>query len=138
MAFDPITGAGVPEDSVTGQPAIPLYTDGAAHVAAAGGGSKLNGLDDAAFGAISYTDTSVNTALSSLISGLVAGDTIRIYAPTDVYINFASDALETPPASSASMYFAAGTEKIGIPDSATHINVVRVTSNGTLNVAKVT
>ena len=31
MAFDPITGAGVPEDSVTGQPAIPLYTDRAAH-----------------------------------------------------------------------------------------------------------
>lgn len=26
MAFDPITGAGVPEDSVTGQPAIPKYT----------------------------------------------------------------------------------------------------------------
>ena len=32
MAFDPITGAGVPEDSVTGQPAIPLYTDRAAHI----------------------------------------------------------------------------------------------------------
>lgn len=99
--------------------------------------TEMAALEDAAVGNISYTDTNVNTELDTLISGLSAGDTIRIYAPTDCYVNFSADNLETPPASSASMYFPAGIEKLTIPPGALYINVLRVSTNGTLNITKV-
>lgn len=89
--------------------------------------------DDVSF-TQAFTSSSAGDTLTTLLSGLSAGDIIRCFADQDCYIRF-NDADEN--ASSSSMYFPAGTELIKIPTGATHMEVIRVSADGTLYVTKV-
>lgn len=94
-------------------------------------GSATAELNTASIKNLSYSGTSANFALSDISA--TAGDTLRVYAPTDCYIEFGSSA---PTADSNSLYFAAGTEFLKVPASATYMAIVRVTSDGTANITR--
>lgn len=126
---DAVTGLSTWLKGSGGAANVVLYGTDGEPITSLGSASQPKSLNTAGIANVSYTDTSASLELSTI--GAVAGDTLRIYAPTDIYIEFGSSA---PTADSNSMYFAAGTEKVVVPASATHLAIIRVTSNGTANI----
>lgn len=110
---------------------------GATHIAVKGVGEQgmlsVTGLD-AAHGMQLTTNAVLPVQAGSSNAALPSGRMVRLFAMTDCYIAFGDSSVT---ADSGSLFFAAGTEVMRVPSTATHIAAMRYALDGGLYISGV-